>query len=89
MGGARACKDREAITLQTFQRPITLQELWGEVDGQCDKPCRASQRGLVSGEVGDEAFHTEARGEVEAPGDSGHGRQAAANRGGENPGSDI
>ena len=53
------------------------------------KPCRSSQRGLVSGEVGVEAFHTEGRGEVAAPGDSGHGRQAAANSGGEDTGSDI
>ena len=45
--------------------------IWGEIDGQCDKPCRACQRGLVSGKVGNEAFHTEGRGEDAAPENNG------------------
>jgi len=58
------------------------------MDGPCDQSGRAGQRGLVSGEVGFEALPTETRGEDAAPGDSGHGGPTAANRGGEDTGSD-
>jgi hypothetical protein len=61
----------------------------GEIEGQCNEPGRACQRGMVSGEVGIEAIHTETRGEVAPAGDTGHGRQAAANSGSEDTGSDI
>jgi retron-type reverse transcriptase len=50
--------------VSTWSRSGDLLAIWGEIDVLCAKPCRASQRGLVSGKVGVEAFHTESRGKM-------------------------
>ena len=57
--------------VSTWSRSGDLLAKWGEIDVLCAKPCRASQRGLVSGKVGNEAFHTEGRGEDAAPENNG------------------